>query len=324
MRSGLLIGVGAGLVSALVLVAAAKGGTVFALFALVFLAPLPIIIAGLGWGWQSALLAALFAGGALGIAVQPKAAAMHMAAIGLPMAVFSYFLMLNRVSATGPDQQQPAIEWYPLGRILGLSALIAGGLATVALLSIANDVEGLQTEVRKVVDKIVAGQIPFPGREGRGPTESELDAFAKVMTQSFGAAIATFWMALACLNMWLGGLIAQASGRLGRPWPDLSRLTLPRETPLAFVLSIALSFLSGYPGLIASGFASAFFFAYLIVGLAILHNITRGLGARMMILVAVYLALVFFNPFSGIIVALIGIAEPISPLRRSQSSSPGG
>jgi len=30
----------------------------------------------------------------------------------------------------------------------------------------------------------------------------------------------------------------------------------------------------------------------------------------------VYAALVFLNPFSGLAVAMIGLAEPISPLRR--------
>jgi len=33
-------------------------------------------------------------------------------------------------------------------------------------------------------------------------------------------------------------------------------------------------------------------------------------------LFCVYAALVFLNPFSGLAVAMIGLAEPISPLRR--------
>ena len=137
------------------------------------------------------------------------------------------------------------------------------------------------------------------------------------MTQSFAAAVASFWMVVACLNLWLGGLIPHASGRLARPWPNLTELALPRIAPLVFAAAIALSFLPGYPGLIASGFGSAMFFAYLLVGLAIIHNLTQASAARPFILFAVYFALVALNPFSGIVVSMIGIAEPISPLRRS-------
>ncbi|MEO0809094.1 MAG: hypothetical protein AAFW82_00360, partial [Pseudomonadota bacterium] len=89
------------------------------------------------------------------------------------------------------------------------------------------------------------------------------------------------------------------------------------------MLTVGLSFLPGYAGLIALGFASAVLFAYIIVGLAIIHNITRGLAARPFILFMVYAGLLLLNPFSSIIVAMIAIGEPISPIRRRfQSSSP--
>ena len=98
---------------------------------------------------------------------------------------------------------------------------------------------------------------------------------------------------------------------------DLSLLTLPREAPIALAAAIGLSFVGGYVGLIALGFASAIFFAYLIVGLAIIHNLTRKFGAaRMLIMTAVYASLFILGPFSAIIISMIGIAEPISPIRR--------
>jgi hypothetical protein len=330
MRNSLLVGLGAGIASALVLVAAAKG-SMFGLFAFIFMAPLPIIIVGLGWGWPAASTAAAAAGGAMVIVSQPKAAILHLCAIGLPMAAFAYFLLLNRFTGQRLPDGNPAIEWYPVGRVVAFAALIAGGLASLSLFSVASDMASLEAEVRKTLDRFIASSPgtdgkPAASQDGRPvpnlklPSDADIETFAKLMTRSFAAAVATFWMALACLNIWLGGLIARASGRLARPWPDLSLLSLPRETPLAFVAAIGLSFLDGYAGLIASGFASAFFFAYLLVGLAIIHNLTRGTNARGLILFAVYLALFVLNPFSGIIIAMIGIAEPISPLRRRFSS----
>ena len=152
--------------------------------------------------------------------------------------------------------------------------------------------------------------------------EPEIAAFTELMVVSFAGAIASLWMAIATLNMWLAGVVTRASGRLIRPWPNLSETRLPRSMPLAFALCVVLTFLPGFPGLIASGFASAFMFAFLLVGLAVLHSVTRGMGARVLILSAVYASLIFLNPFSGIVVAMIGLAEPISPLRRKPPSQP--
>ena len=316
MNKQLLAGLGAGVASAVVLITAATGGTMFALFTFIFLAPLPIVITGLGWGWASGALAAVVAALVMAGLLQFKAAVLHLVAVGAPMAIFAYYLMLNREVQSPDNSQAPAIEWYPIGRILGIAAIIGGALGSAALLSVATSVEGLETEIRKVVDRIVSGELPFPDQNLRKPTEEELEAFVKLMTASFSAAFATFWMMLACFNLWLGGLITSASGRLARPWPDLSLMALPTHTPLLFVGAIGLSFLPGYPGLIASGFASAFFFAYLVVGLAIVHNLTRGIAVRPLLLVMVYFSLVFLNPFSSIIVAMLAIAEPISPFRR--------
>lgn len=302
--------------SALVLAAAAKGSSAFVLFVLFFLAPMPIIIVGLGWGWAAGGVAAAAAALAMLGLSQPRAAALHFFAIGLPIATLAYFVMLNRVVGTGQQGQQPAVEWYPAGRILGISALMAGSIAALSLFSVAGDVDGLEKEVRKAVDRIANGQIPFPGGAKNAPTAEDLDAFAKLMTRSFAAAVATFWMTLACLNLWLGGIVTNMSGRLARPWPDLSMIALPREMPLAFIAAVGLSFLQGYAGLIASGFAAAFFLAYMLVGLAIVHNLTRGMSTRGLVLFATYFGLLVFNPFSGIIIAMIAIAEPFLPFQR--------
>jgi hypothetical protein len=73
--------------------------------------------------------------------------------------------------------------------------------------------------------------------------------------------------------------------------------------------------------LLASGVAAAFLFAYLLVGLAILHFVTRGYSFRVPLLGGLYAALILFNPLSGLIIALIGVAEPVSPLNRRSSRS---
>jgi len=310
MRNSIFVGLAAGLVSAVVLIAAAQG-SIAGLIALIFLAPLPVIIAGLGWGWAAAMVASALAALTLSVLVTPRVAMFHLLAVGLPMVASSYLLLLNRAAPQTNATQAGAsentgLEWYPPGRVLGLLAVVAGTLAAASLLTIATSERELEAALRAYIDKF--GIKP--------PSETDAENFAKLMARSFAPVAATFWMTVACFNLWLGGLITYASGQLARPWPDLSHLMLPREAPLFFLAAVAGSFLQGYPGLIALGFASVFLSAYLIIGLAIIHNITRGNDARVFILIAVYLSLLILNPFSGIIISMIGIAEPVSPIRR--------
>ncbi|MCL4768015.1 MAG: DUF2232 domain-containing protein [Hyphomicrobiaceae bacterium] len=318
MPFALLVGLGAGLVSAL-LFASASTGTLLGLLVLFFLTPLPVAIAGLGWGWASAATAAVAAPVLISALVAPRAAFFHFIALGLPTVALSYLSLLNRGVAVNGESK---LEWYPVGRIVAIAALWAGVLATLALLTTATDVEGLRAALRETFDRVFVQQIEAAQPGGQTLDEAEIAAFTDLMAVSFAPAVATMWMAVAMLNLWLAGLITRASGLLVRPWPELAALALPRQAQLAFAAAIALTFLPGYAGLIASGFASAFLFAFLLVGLAILHYVTRGMGSRGLILCAVYASLVFLNPFSGLAVATIGLAEPVSPLKRKPPPSP--
>ena len=318
MPIGLLIGFGAGLVSA-ALFASASTGTLLGLLVLFFLTPLPVAIAGIGWGWPVAAVAAVAAPVVISALLTPHGALLYLLALGLPTVVLSYLALLNRPADDGADG---AVEWYPIGRIVAVASLWAGGLAALALLTTAPDLDRQRASLRSSFERVFLDQIKQSSPETPSIGPAEIEAFTELMVVSFAGAIATMWMAIAMLNMWLGGLVSRASGRLIRPWPDLSAITLPRMMPLAFALAVGLTFLPGYMGLIASGFASAFLFAFLLVGLAILHSVTRGIGARPMILSAVYASLVFLNPFSGLVVATIGLAEPISPFRRKPPASP--
>ena len=72
----------------------------------------------------------------------------------------------------------------------------------------------------------------------------------------------------------------KVSGRLRRPWPDLSAMTLPGFTPGLLAAAIAGSFLPDLPGMLAGVLAASLFMAYAIMGFAVLHAITRGMGGR--------------------------------------------
>ncbi len=329
MQRALLIGIGSGLVSSLLFVSITRA-SLFGIFATFFLAPLPLAIAGLGWGATAGLAAA--ATGTLvivGLGAMP-AATFYAAVIGLPMAALTYLLMLSRQVPAAEPNETLTLEWYPPGRIVAYAALWGGALAAIVLLMVGFDVETLHKAMRQNLDKMLSQGGALAPTIKRPLTEADKDAFVKLMVTALPGALATSWMILAILNLWLAGHAARISGRLIRPWPDLAAITLPPKTPIIFAAAALATFLGGMPGLIASGFAFALLSAYTLVGLAILHWITRPIRERGLILVMVYLALVMLNPFSSMILAVIGLSEPVSPLRRRPlpptdppSTSPG-
>jgi hypothetical protein len=311
----LLIGVGAGLVSA-VLFASASSGTVLGVLVLFFLSPLPVAIAGLGWGWMAAAVAAGF--GCLLVAVlgTGRAALFYGLTLGLPTAVMSYLVMLNRPLAPNDAAASGTLEWYPIGHLLAWAALWSGCLAAAGLLTTAGDIDGLRGALKANFERFLASGGALPGMPGGQLEQDRLDVLVELMVVSFAAATATLWMGVATLNLWVAGQVARISSRLQRPWPDLTGIELPRRLPVAFAVAVAATFLPGLAGLMASGFASAMLFAYMLVGLAIVHQLTRGMTGRPLVLGAVYAALLFLSPFSNLLLALAGIAEPFSPLRR--------
>ncbi len=313
MQLGLLIGIGAGLASA-ALFASAWTGTALGVFVLFFMSPMPVAIAGLGWGWAAGALAAAIGTLVVAMAGGARSGTVYLVALGAPAAVFSYLALLNRVVEVAPGQGAPsdslaaATEWYPIGRLIAWASLWAALIAAVALLSIGSDIASLRAALLEVFEKTNLAAAMGPG--GRALTAPEKNAFIALMAALFPWAMSTVWFTIAILNLWAAGHITRASGRLIRPWPDLSAVQLPPAMPLAFGAALLATFSTDMMGLLASGVASALMFAFMLVGLAILHRVTRGSALRPAVLSLAYAALLFMPPFSTLLVASIGLAEP--------------
>lgn len=317
MQSRFPIAVGAGLVSGLLFLAAATG-QMASLMTLVFLAPLPIVIAGFSWGWILAAIASLTAFGFLTVIGSITAGLFHLCLFGLPVTAAIYYLLLNREYSTPSGAVD--VEWYPTGRVLFGLAVMSGVVSTAALLALGTSTADIENHVRSVVERMMAADLPWPG--GKKPEADQLGNLTKLLTVSFAAAISMAWMWLILFNLWVGAKVARTSGLLARPWPNISLIALPRWAGLALAGAMGLSFLDDYPGLIASGFATGLFLAFLLVGLAIIHNVTWKNSVRPLLLIALYLFLVFFNPLSTMAVATIALIEPFLPMRNPYNGGP--
>jgi len=107
-----LIGIGAGAAAALLFASVTSGAWLS--IPLFYLAPLPIMIVGLGWSHWAALIAALAGALALGIAFGPVFCFSFLASAGLPAWLLGYLAMLARPAGDAAA----AIEWYPPGRLV--------------------------------------------------------------------------------------------------------------------------------------------------------------------------------------------------------------
>jgi hypothetical protein len=308
MSYRLLIGLGAGLVSAVVF-ASATTGPVLIRMVLFLLTPLALFLAGLGLGPLAAAAGGLAGTMLVLVAGSLAGALVFAAAQAIPVVILTYLASLNRQTGDG------VVEWYPAGRLIIVAAILAGLFSTLTLFLLGGDVETLRTALRDMLQTFVNSELPkMPDAPTLGP--AEIDEATAIALALLPAASAISTMGSLLFNFWLAGRITMASGRLQRPWPDLAAIIYPPVTPLLLALATGAGFLAGLPGLIAAGFAGPLFLAYVLLGLAVVHFMTRGRSWRPFALWGLYPSLFIMNTIASLAVALLGLAEAIWPMRK--------
>lgn len=308
------IGLGAGAASAL-LYASAASGSPFAIV-LFYVAPLPILLAGVGWRHHAGLIAAAVAAAALALAVAPKTGLYYAVAVGIPCWWLAYLALLARPGAT-PEQT----EWYPVGRLVIWCASLGALLVALSIPLVASSLEEYQAALSRAFEQALLGSgaerpVVLPG--GQDPK-----AIIDLMARLAPGVAASFWTMSSLFNLWLAGRITRASKRLVRPWPAISALTLPKASAAALLGGFVGSLLPGLFGLIAELVAATFLIAYALLGLATLHVTSRAAPARGLVLFGLYATLVLL-PWIAVLLASLGLAEQAFELRRRFGPPPPG
>ena len=304
MMQILLIGLGAGAAAALLFASVASGAIVATL--LFYLAPLPILIAAIGWSHWAGLVAAVTAAAGLGVALDGYVFLIFLFGIGLPAWWLGNLALLARpISTNGTGD----VEWYPVGRMVTWAAIIGTLLVMVAVPAFGTDKETFQAGLRAAFERALRTQMTTPGLKGADP--KRLIDILIVAVPPAAAVLATI---LNVFNLWLAARIVKVSGRLRRPWPDLPSLTLPGFTPGLLAAAIVGSFLPDLLGLLCGVLAASLFMAYAIMGFAVLHSITRGIGARAVALAGAYVAVVIFG-WPILAMSMLGLAESAFNIR---------
>jgi hypothetical protein len=219
--------------------------------------------------------------------------------IAVPVIAFGawwlgYLALLARPASNGGGG---ALEWYPVGRLVLWAALLGTLVVAAAVPNFGTDQESLQAALRKTYERILRDQ-----------------ALIDILVVAVPPAAAVFSTVTNLFNLWLGARIVRISGRLARPWPDLAALSLPPLSAGLLAAAIAGSFLPDLVGVLFGAFAASLLMAFAVLGFAVLHAITRGMGSRAIVLAGVYgLTIVFGWPVLAM--SLLGLAEIVLDIR---------
>jgi len=280
-----LIGIGAGAAAALLFASVTSG--VLLSIPLFYLAPLPIMIAGLGWSHWSALTAAITAALALGIAFGPVFFVAFIAVAGLPAWWLGYLAMLARPAANGAT----TLEWYPPGRLVVWAAILATLLVVAAIPNFGLDADSFRAGLRHTLASILRVETATPADTPLSvPGVSNADRLIDFLVSAVPPSAAVVATLTNVFNLWLAATVVKFSGRLNRPWPPLAAMTFPRPVIAVLAGAIVLSFVGSLVGIVAGVLSAGLLMAYGVLGFAVLHAITRGMASRIFLLAGVYIA----------------------------------
>jgi hypothetical protein len=305
-----LIGIAAGAAAAL-LFASVVSGSILSV-ALFYLAPLPLLIAALGWSHVAGLVAALVAAASLAAVFGPFLFLAFLLGVGLPAWWLGYLALLARPVATAAGE---TLEWYPAGRLVVWAAILGALVVIVAIPNFGLDAESFRTTLRRIFERVLRAQTGSPADAPLTlPGISDANRLLDLMVTIIPPAAAVLSTLTSLINLWLAVLIVRMSGRLKRPWPDIAAMTFPPHVSALLALAVAGTFVPDLIGIVSVILGASLFIAYALLGLAVLHAITVGLNGRTLMLAGAYVTIGMFG-WPLLMMALLGLAETVFALR---------
>jgi len=310
MMAFVLIALIAGAASALMFASIVSGALIS--LVLFYLAPLPLMVAAIGWGPLCASVGGIAAAVGLGALFGLPYCIAFAVTVALPAWWLGHLVLLSRptgpattATATAPPVE-PELEWYPVGRILLWLAGFATLTTIAALLTLGTDAETITGTLRRGLMRMLRTADP----QSSGEAGQFVDALVRIAPA--GATIIA--MMTLTLNLWLSAKITATSGRLRRPWPDMKTAELPPMTLVALCVALAFCFTGGLLAIAAQITATALMMSFALTGFAVLHTLTLALKSRTFWLGSTYVVVVVFG-WPVIAMVILGLADAMFGFR---------
>ena len=325
-RNPYMAGLAAGGVSAVLYLSLATGSFIGVL--LFFLAPLPGFIIGFGWGTRAATVTALVGVLLVLIVLGVAPAAAYCFSLALPSVLVTHYAFLYRIPVTKENadeapkafaSEQP-VEWYPIGHIVLLTCYYGAFLAMLSTLIMGPSLEAYQAKIATQID------LAFAGTENSGMFKQlkpeQWEQFKKLVQNILPASTAVLWSLFALINMWIAAHIIRLSGMMQRPWPVFFNMQYPPQTSLLFAgVFVSSLMIPAMPGLLLSALAGALMVAFLLLGLAVIHQVSHLWPARSLVLFGTYVAVIFIG-WGALLLILLGGIEPFVNIRQRMKPPP--
>ena len=306
-----VVAVGAGCAAALLFAVSAQSSVLA--MALAYLAPLPIMIATLGWGLDAGAIAGVISVAALALLSEPLSALLFAASVAGPawaLAAFSITPIARYFRGRRPDAPvHPSV-----GAVVTLAAVFgiigSAGVLTTIIVVYGGYREGAR-EIASAVAALAADA--FDG----APDKLSARDFADALVRFGPPAIAASTLMMLCVNLYAAARSTQLSHNLPRPWPDLPKsLALPWPLGVAFLACLALAYVLPSPAAqyFSTG-AGGLGGALVLQGLAVAHALSRGLKMRPLMLVALYACCVLRAKYTLPVLAALGLIDGFLRLR---------
>ncbi|AGF74337.1 hypothetical protein BAnh1_04560 [Bartonella australis AUST/NH1] len=277
---------------------------------------LPIFVSAFGWGTLSSLVALISSTIFLVITNDIYVGFGFMLLFFLPAVYASWLLGLAR-----PAREENSLIWYPLSSVIFLLTNF------IALVSILIGIYIQTHPITPIVVKEITENIQRAMRQSQSIKETDIIAFSELLT-THAATLAAVALTVYSLIFFVGNLyfsmmIAQRMNWLVRPrddWRQTFRIPISGLIIFAVACIASMIDLNSTLSLSAHVFTAAYTVIISISGLAYLHDITKGIKGRIIILSFVYVAIltVVFSPPVSFMILLMGIWAAIQYNRRQR------
>jgi len=300
MNKDILIAIGAGslsAVAALTYQSGASGGFLFVHFA-----PLPLMLVGLSLGAVTGTIAAI-----AGVITAALLGGLLASALFAVLLAFPAWFMTRQALLKQPTQNGGE-EWYPIGSIVSLLALMAAFMFVMVGIAEWNNAEEYQQALSKRLDLSLGIMFPSIPDVQRTP-------IVELFTAILPALIGAYWIFIAVINGILAESVLVKIDKNIRPRPVYSAMSLPEWHSWVAVAAACLAVIgSGKVDYMGHTLVTILAVPFFFNGLAVVHSLARHLAFPGLLIAAVYFS-IFLSLWAALVVAAIGVTEQWFGLR---------
>ena len=320
MWNRLAIALGAGVASAVLFMVTVQG-TALAV-ALAYLAPLPVMIATLGWGIDVGAVAMGVACALVAGAVAPVFGLLIALTVALPGWALASFASLRDLRFIRNDPEPPVRA--SVGALVVAAAAIGIAISGSALVWLMINYGGFEKGAAAFAEMLRPRLEDWSDGASRLPEDLTLDDISEFVVKYFPALLSASTTLMFIVNLYAAARSAQTSQRLNRPWPDLpTSLVVPPAVVGVALAALATWLVAPSPASqFAAIFVGGFGVVYVLQGLAVLHALSRRAQGRPVLIAALYLACFVAPLWVFPAIAIIGLVESFAALRTRAAARP--